>query len=149
MDAGGQGANETGGDINIAAGTGTGSTLDVQSTAYIRADSPGTTSSDGTIELSGCNVTVAGELDTRNTNLSWGQNTVTYQGSFTTNSGSSLLADPVNSYGVGGNVINCRCVDNNHDGVCDTPVSCVSSPSLGGTVTPSATISPTAQAACS
>ncbi|MFI5364452.1 MAG: hypothetical protein ACHQ4J_02400 [Candidatus Binatia bacterium] len=139
-----------GGDIKIAAGVTSSSTLTIQSTATFHADVTGTTGfEDGTIELSGCNVTIAGDADTRNTSTSNpGQNTVTYQGAFTTNSGSSLLADNV-SGGKGGNLVHCRCVDNNHDGVCDTPVSCVSSPSFSGTVTPSATISPTAQAACS
>ena len=138
MDAGANGADGWGGDIAIE----TDGDITVQSTSRLESDSTGTDATDGTISLSACNITVAGDVDTRN--LDSGSNYFGYAGTFTQNGGSSLLADTA------GNIFACRCVDTSPaDGTCDTPAACVSAPSLSGTVTPAATLSPLSRAACS
>lgn len=143
MTANGAGYNASGGDIVVDAHT----TLTIQSSSTINSEVTGTNATfDGTIELSGCNVTLSGTVDTRNTSHSAGTNTLSYGGTFTANTGSSLLADPHviiggNSWGL--NNIRCSCA-----GACTT---CIHSPTLNGTVTPyPANIVPTtAVPACS
>lgn len=148
MDSGGVGEFSTPGWITIEGGTGSSNTVTVQSTSRIEADGSGTDASDGSISISGCNISISGDLDTRNTTLSGGGgfNTLTYAGTLTTTSTASVLAD--NLADGGENDVVCRCPDTSPaDGVCDS-ATCVSSPTLGGTITPSATIIPTAMAAC-
>jgi hypothetical protein len=138
MDAGGNGEFASGGFITID----TDGDITVNSGSRIEADASGTDASDGTISLTACNMTVSGDIDTRN--LDSGENDFDYAGMFTQNSGSVLLADDD-----GGNNFFCRCVDTSPaDGVCDTPASCVNPPTLNGTVTPSATFFPLIRASC-
>jgi hypothetical protein len=150
MDAGGQGEFASAGRITLYAGSGSGHTLTIQNTSRIEADSAGTDASDGYIDAWACNISIAGVLDTRNTNLSGagGFNDLTYAGTLTTASGSSVLADDV--VDLGSNTIYCRCVDTSPaDGICDTPATCASPPTIGGTMTPAADIVPMVMSACS
>lgn len=147
MDAGGTGAGASGGSVSITAGNGSSDTLTLRSTSYIQADSGGTdpSTSDGTVDLSGCNIDVSGVVDTRNIYLSGGANSFSYAGTFVTNAGSSLLANDD-----GGNNVSCRCVDANADSICDLPLTCANAlPTFNGTVTPDATITPVMMPACS
>lgn len=142
MDAAGSGDDAFGGDIDI----GTDADITMASTSRIEADSTGTDADDGTIELTGCNMTIDGDVDTRNTNLNGptGTNTVDYAGTFTQNSASDILADDG-----GGNDFSCACPDTSpQNGICDS-ATCVNSPTFGGTVTPSATVTAVFKAACS
>lgn len=140
MDAAGSGDSASGGGISIV----TDGDITVQSVSRIEADSTGTDASDGYIDFSGCNITVAGDIDTRNTSLDSGTNTFDYGGTFVQNSGSTILADDD-----GGNDFNCRCVDTSPaDGICDSPATCANAPTLNGTVTPAANINKVARAAC-
>jgi hypothetical protein len=125
--------NPAGGFVSITAGT----TLDIRSASRIEADSSGTGATDGEIQLSACTINIAGDVDAQNSALApSGAITIKYQGALTVQSGSSMLADMGEGIFIG-----CRCVDSNPaDGTCDTPASCVSSPSFVGTVAPAPTI---------
>jgi hypothetical protein len=137
MDAGGHGDSASGGDIDIE----TDGNITQESTSNISADSTGTDASDGTTTLVGCSMTVKGVVDTRN--LTDGTNAFDYAGTFTQNSGSNILASASNDFF-------CRCVDTSPaDGVCDTPATCASPPTLNGTVNPAATLIPVIRATCS
>jgi hypothetical protein len=140
LDASGNGADSLSGDITIAAGTN--HTLTVQNTSRIETDASGSGSADGLIDLSACNISISGTLDSRNNDS--GANDMTYRGTLSAASGSNLLAD-----NDGGNNIFCRCVDvATPIGTCDTPLACVSNPTLSGTVNPAATTTPILLAAC-
>ncbi len=141
MDAGGNGDSASGGSIDIS----TEGNITIQSTSRLEADSAGTDASDGWTSFVGCNITVAGDVDTRNTNLQWGTNGFDSAGVFTQNSGSSILADDD-----GGNDVYCRCVDTTPaDGTCDgTTPTCVTAPTFGGTVTPAANVHPAPRQSC-
>ena len=139
MDAEGDGGGAKGGTIVLKAGTVPNATLNIQSAAVIQADAINTngTGTDGTITLSdSCKVQLSGMVDTRNTNLSKGTNSVTYRDTFITDLGSSLLADDV----LGGNNVTCRCT-----GGCS---SCVNPPTQGGTVNPPWNVTKSALPAC-
>jgi hypothetical protein len=149
MDSGGQGEFASAGRITIYAGLGSAHTLSIQNTSRIEADSTGTDASDGYVDIWACNISIAGVVDTRNTNLTGGGGwtDLTYPGTFTAASSSSLLAD--DAVDGGANAVYCRCIDTTPaDGVCDTPATCVSSPTFNGTVTPAADIIPIAMTPC-
>jgi hypothetical protein len=142
MDAGGIGEFAFGGSIFIAGGNN--HTVNIQSTSRIEADASGTDASDGFIDVSGCNIDISGVFDTRNTQLDSGENDFTYNGTFISRSGSSLLADDD-----AGNYVYCRCVDvADPIGTCDSPATCASAPTFQGTVTPTAVVIPIPMAAC-
>lgn len=140
MDAGGSGDSASGGAIAIS----TEGDITVTSTSRIEADSTGTDATDGSVDFSGCTVTIDGDVDTRNTSLDSGANSIDYGGALTQGASSDLLADDD-----GGNACFCRCVDTTPaDGVCDTPATCVNPPTLNGTVTPAMTCIPVVRPAC-
>lgn len=139
MDAGGNGDSASGGTIDIS----TDGDIVVEAVSRLEADAAGTDASDGSINLTGCSITIKGDLDTRNTNLTGGTNTFDYGGTFAQNAGSSMLADDD-----GANDVYCRCPDTAPaDGVCDS-ATCVSPPTFNGTVTPAANVIPYARASC-
>lgn len=141
MDAAGNGESAFGGVIVIS----TDGNITQEATSRIEADSTGTDASNGFIEMSACNMTMKGDVDTRNMSLDdVGQNDFDYGGTFTQNNGSVIQADDSP-----GNNFYCRCVDTSPaDGTCDTPNACVSPPTLNGTVNPAASIFYIARAAC-
>jgi hypothetical protein len=142
MDAGGIGEFAFGGTITIAGGNN--HLVNIESTSRIEADASGTDAVDGFIDVSACNIDISGNLDTRNTQLDSGENDFTYNGTFISRAGSSLLADDD-----AGNFVFCRCVDVVAPlGTCDTPAACASAPSFLGTVTPTAVVIPVPMAAC-
>jgi len=137
---GGNGLDGWGGDILI----GTEGDITVASTSRIEADSTGTNASDGTITLSACDITIAGDIDTRSGDV-FGYSDFIYAGTFTQNNGSALWADDAL-----GNDVFCRCIDTSPaNGVCDAPAACVSNPTLNGSATPSVTLVPMSMASCS
>jgi hypothetical protein len=91
---------------------------------------------------------------TRNTAVGGGENRLIYLGTATVTSAGSLLADDPAASNcaaaagtTNGNIIECRCPDSNSDGICDSS-TCVSPPTLSGTVTPTALVCPKILAAC-
>lgn len=148
ISANGGGADSGGGTIDIAAGSN--AQLTVNNVIEAKASSNG--AFDGTVMLDACDVVVDDTVRTRNTSVGLGINTVTYTGTLSVTSVGSLLADdPAATTCVGsanGNVIRCRCPDANNDFICDS-ATCVSAPTLTGTVTPTALVCPTAMLACS
>ncbi|MGH7788136.1 MAG: hypothetical protein ACRERC_14785 [Candidatus Binatia bacterium] len=142
MDAAGNGESASGGTIDISTTNGD---LVVETVSRLEADSAGTDATDGLVYLTGCDMTIKGDVDTRNTSLDSGSNAFDYAGTFTQNTGSTMLAD-----NDGANDVLCRCIDTSPaDGVCDTPATCVSAPTFNGTVTPAASIIPVPRASCS
>jgi fibronectin-binding autotransporter adhesin len=138
-----------GGTINLTGGT--------NHTASVSSilDARSTTSNggfDGTVDVEACTVSVTGTLKTRNTSVGLGENLVVYKNTYTLSAAGSMLSDspaPTDcATATTGNVIKCRCVDGNGDGICDSPVSCVNNPSLSGTVTPTALVCPIPLPAC-
>ncbi len=148
----GSGTDSSGGTIDVTGGTNHTVTitkiLDARSTSSAGFF-------DGDLSVEACNVTLSspGVLKTRNTNVGSGRNFVTYRNSYTLGSSTSMLADdpaavscsPASS---SGNFIYCRCPDTSPaDGACDSS-TCVTSPTLTGTVTPTALICPIPLPAC-
>lgn len=140
MDAGGNGLNSFSGEIDIR----TTGDISVASTSRIEADATGVGSSDGSIYLEGCDITLAGVVDTRDADVS-GKNTFVYGGFFTQSSSANMMADDQF-----GNTVACRCVDTlPADGVCDS-ATCIHNPVLNGSATPTSThVLPVSIPACS
>ncbi len=134
MTASGSGLDADGGAISVVAGRAHNivltNTLDVRSLSASGF-------SDGIITLGpACSVKVSGALLSRNTSLDSGTNSIEYYGSLDVG-GATLFADDD-----GGNLVSCRCIDANLDGVCDLPLQCTSDPSLiGATINPALAIS--------
>jgi hypothetical protein len=149
--ANGGGSATIGGTVRVTAGTN--HTLSVESTVEAKATNGG--SSDGSIILGpACDISVSGAVRTRNTAVGGGENRLIYLGTATVTSAGSLLADDpaatncaAAAGSTNGNIIECRCPDSNSDGMCDSS-TCVSSPTLSGTVTPTALICPKVLPAC-
>jgi hypothetical protein len=141
------GTGSAAGSISIAAGTN--HTLSVKKLLEATAANAG--AADGTILIGpACNVSLTDTVRTRNTSVGFGLNDISYRGTMTLTSGDSLLADnPAATHcdDAVGNIIRCRCPDANANGVCDS-MTCVSSPTLSGTVTPTALVCPTVMPAC-
>jgi hypothetical protein len=146
------GADSGAGTVDIRAGSN--AQLTVNNAIEAKATSNG--AFDGTILLDACDIVVDDGVRTRNTSVGLGLNHVLYAGTLTVTSGGSLLADdpaptvcPASpGFPTNGNFIRCRCPDANTDGICDS-LTCVSAPTLTGTVTPTALICPTVMPACS
>jgi len=142
LEAGSSGEDTLGGDVTVQAD----GDVTVASTSRIGADTSGTGATDGSTFFSGCNITVAGTIDSRDGE--GGDNWLHYAGTFTQASGSAILADDA-TMNDDGNHIRCACVDTSPaDGVCDS-ATCASAPVLNGTVTPSADVVPVAMPSCS
>jgi hypothetical protein len=109
----------------------------------------------GAIDLDACNIVIHNDMRSRNVAVADGEgggtNWMRYNGAFTQTAGDSILADdpaPANCTApFTGNRIVCRCPDANADLVCDS-ATCVSAPTLSGTVTPTALICPTVLGEC-
>jgi fibronectin-binding autotransporter adhesin len=146
ISADGGGEDSSGGTIDLTAGMN--HTLAVNRVLSAVASSGGWT--DGWTFLDACNVSITNDVRTRVSSVGGGRNWMRYKGTLTLTSGDNLLADDPAATSCtqgNGNVILCRCPDTNADLVCDSQ-TCVSAPTLSGTVTPTALICPTVLPAC-
>jgi hypothetical protein len=152
--ANGGGSGSGGGTISISAGTGTGHLLWVKKVLEAKATNNGRANADGTVALDACDITVDNTVRTRQPAVGDGENRLTYRGTATVSAAGSLLADdPAPAVAncataTNGNIIECRCPDTDSNGVCDS-ATCVSAPTLSGTITPTQTVCPTVLPACS
>jgi len=152
VNVGSGGTYATGGAIDFIAGNN--HTLAIEKVLTTTVSAGG--DANGSIDFDACNIVIHNDLRSRNVAVAGGQgggtNWLRYKGTFTQTSGDSILADdpalancaaPV----ISGNRIDCRCPDANADLVCDS-ATCVSAPTLSGTVTPTALICPMVLPAC-
>jgi hypothetical protein len=141
MDTAGQGDFSIAGGIEILGGRGAGDTVTVATSSRLNAKATGTESLNGVVDISACNIVIAGVIDTRAPALAvgGGTNLLTYFGTLSSSSGSVMADDSIDA---GLNSITCPCVDSNpSDGACDLPNTCQSSPVIGASFLPAPIIS--------
>ena len=135
------------GTIDISAGSN--HTLSVKKALEAKTAN-NSASADGSVVLAACNISVTQDIRTRNVNVGDGSTQIDYQGTMTLTAGDTISADDpmaTSCNDLRGNVIFCRCPDANEDGACDA-ASCVTAPTLSGTLTPTALLCPRAMAPC-